>query len=64
MEYFPGNVAAAHLVYRYLGTFLQEPGRKLPPANITDTCTSADGNLYSRVDLTVISLWQRVNVCF
>lgn len=43
MEYFPGNVAAAHLVYRYLGTFLQEPGRRLPPANITDSQTSADG---------------------
>lgn len=47
VEYFPGNVAAAHLVYKYLGTFLQEPGRKLPPANITDSCTSADGTTQS-----------------
>lgn len=47
VEYFPGNVAAAHLVYRYLGTFLQEPGRKLPPANITDSQTSADGTTQS-----------------
>ncbi|XP_034249604.1 zinc finger protein 64-like [Thrips palmi] len=47
VEYFPGNVAAAHLVYRYLGTFLQEPGRRLPPANITDSRTSADGTTQS-----------------
>ncbi|KAK3913551.1 Zinc finger X-chromosomal protein [Frankliniella fusca] len=47
VEYFPGNVAAAHLVYRYLGTFLPEPGHKLPPANITDSRTSADGTTQS-----------------
>lgn len=47
VEYFPGNVAAAHLVYRYLGTFLQEPGRRLPPASITDSQTSADGTTQS-----------------
>lgn len=47
VEYFPGNVAAAHLIYRYLGTFLPEPGQKLPPANITDSRTSADGTTQS-----------------
>ena len=42
IEVFPGNVAAAHLIYRCLNA-LSEDGSPLLQANVTGSSTSEDG---------------------